>query len=219
VTVLLANPRGATVATPSVNVQIVDDDAWLVSGPASVGTNEGDLFGPPSVAQVIAELNAPAPAGGLLVDYTTVDGTALAGSDYVARSGTLTFAPGQTTATIDIELINDLTPESSETFTVVFSNIRFGPLAFLRQTVAPMELLFGSGPTVTVTILDNDVSGTLPATGGEPLPWLHIAVIACLLGVLARLVARNRRPISHGTVGSSDRGGARWPGSSDSGVG
>jgi hypothetical protein len=195
VAVLLANPRGATVATPSVNVQIVDDDAWFVSGPSSVGTTEGDLSGPPSTVQVIAELNAPAPAGGLLVDYATVDGTAQAGSDYVARSGTLTFAPGQTTATIEIELINDLTLESTETFTVVFSNIRFAPLAALRQDVVPAESLFGSNATVTVSILDNDVSGTLPATGGDSLPWLHIAVIACLLGVLARLVARGQRSV------------------------
>ena len=201
--VLLANARGATLATPSVNVQIVDDDAWFVSGPSSVSTTEGDLSGPPGTAQVIAELNAPAPAGGLLVDYTTVDGTAQAGSDYVARSGTLTFAPGQTKATIDIDLINDLTPESAETFTVVFSNVRFAALASLGQSIAPIEQLFGSNATVTVSILDNDVSGTLPATGGEPLPWLHMALIACLLGVLALLVARHRRPVGVPT-GSGD---------------
>src|SRR5436190_7694788 len=36
------------------------------------------------------------------VDYFTTDGTAAAGSDYQARSGTLTFAPGDTSKTIAI---------------------------------------------------------------------------------------------------------------------
>ena len=44
----------------------------------------------------------------MTVDYATADGTATtAGQDYLATSGTLTFAPGETTKTITVEVIGD----------------------------------------------------------------------------------------------------------------
>ena len=39
--------------------------------------------------------------------YATADGTALAGSDYEAASGTLTFAPGETAKTIRVVVLDD----------------------------------------------------------------------------------------------------------------
>jgi len=50
------------------------------------------------------------------VDYYTADGTALANSDYLARSGTLTFDPGTTTQTITVEVLGDNIEEENETF-------------------------------------------------------------------------------------------------------
>jgi len=56
------------------------------------------------------------------VAYATVDGTATAGSDYVATSGTLTFSPGQSNKTITVTLTPDPAPEPNETFSVQLSN-------------------------------------------------------------------------------------------------
>ncbi|MDB4511902.1 hypothetical protein N9060_00425 [Arenicella sp.] len=56
------------------------------------------------------------------VDYKTRDITAVAGEDYVARSGTMTFMPGQTTKTRTIEVLDDALVEDDETFEVVISN-------------------------------------------------------------------------------------------------
>jgi len=50
------------------------------------------------------------------VSYRTVNGTATAGSDYTSKSGTITFAPGETTKTITIEVKGDNKRESNETF-------------------------------------------------------------------------------------------------------
>jgi hypothetical protein len=50
------------------------------------------------------------------VSFRTADGTAKAGEDYVAKSGTLTFAPGETTKTITIAVLGDNKRESNETF-------------------------------------------------------------------------------------------------------
>ncbi|MCI0682547.1 MAG: Ig-like domain-containing protein [Gemmataceae bacterium] len=56
------------------------------------------------------------------VQYATANGSASAGSDYVATSGTLTFTPGQTTRPIAVTVNGDTTVESDETFTVSLSN-------------------------------------------------------------------------------------------------
>jgi hypothetical protein len=40
------------------------------------------------------------------VNFATADGTAIAGADYVATSGTLTFAPGERFKTITVEVLN-----------------------------------------------------------------------------------------------------------------
>ena len=57
------------------------------------------------------------------VDYATADGTATAGSDYVATAGTLTFNPGETTKTITVPVNGDTLYEADETFTVNLANI------------------------------------------------------------------------------------------------
>src|SRR5882672_5518596 len=56
------------------------------------------------------------------VDYATADSTATAGSDYIATSGTLVFAPGETTKTIVVKVLGDTQPEESEYFSIVLSN-------------------------------------------------------------------------------------------------
>ena len=56
------------------------------------------------------------------VDYATSNGTALAGSDYTAASGTLTFAAGDTSKTIDVTVTDDSLGEEDEDFTVTLSN-------------------------------------------------------------------------------------------------
>ena len=51
------------------------------------------------------------------VSFQTVNGTATTGdNDYVARAGTLTFAPGETTKTITIDVMGDSKKEADETF-------------------------------------------------------------------------------------------------------
>ncbi|MDX8390123.1 MAG: Calx-beta domain-containing protein, partial [Mariprofundaceae bacterium] len=56
------------------------------------------------------------------VDYTTGNISAIAGSDYVATSDTLTIPAGETTASIDVNIIGDRTFEGSELLRVTLSN-------------------------------------------------------------------------------------------------
>ncbi|HKG45453.1 MAG TPA: Calx-beta domain-containing protein, partial [Pyrinomonadaceae bacterium] len=83
-------------------------------------------------------------SGAVSVNYATTDGTAIAGSDYTATSGTLNFAPGELTKFISIPLINDtLFENANETFTITLSN----------PTNSAILL---TSATTTVTINDNE---------------------------------------------------------------
>jgi hypothetical protein len=77
------------------------------------------------------------------VDYQTVAGTATAGVDFIGTSGTLTFAPGERTQTIFVEVVDDALDEPDETFFVELS----GPV---DATIARAQ---GVG-----TILDDDAA-------------------------------------------------------------
>lgn len=77
------------------------------------------------------------------VDFSTLDITALAGSDYVATNGTLTFAVGEASKSLAVEILNDEVPENTKTFKLVLSN----PTGFATLQ-APYEAI--------VTIEDND---------------------------------------------------------------
>lgn len=58
----------------------------------------------------------------LSVDYTTRDGTATAGQDYIAAHGTLNIYPNENQAVIAVEIIGDKVPEPNETFFLDLSN-------------------------------------------------------------------------------------------------
>ncbi len=63
-----------------------------------------------------------AAASGVTVDWATRDGTAVAGADYTAANGSLTIAAGTGRTNVVVALIEDLTVEDDETFSVVLSN-------------------------------------------------------------------------------------------------
>ena len=68
------------------------------------------------------------------VDWSTADGTATAGQDYVASSGTLTFAAGDTEHSIEVTVLDDSHDEGEETFTLHLSNATGAELADAEAT-------------------------------------------------------------------------------------
>ena len=111
-----------TPATINFTGTITDNDTPLpeLSFPSStVAVDEED--GP---AQVRVTLT-PASTGTVTVDYATRDsatGRAREGDDYTATSGTLSFAPGETSKTITIAILSDDIYEGLEAFLVGISN-------------------------------------------------------------------------------------------------
>lgn len=109
-----------------------------------------------TIATFIVNLNAAANQL-ILVDYTTMDGTATAGSDYIATSGTLAFKPGETSKTISVVINSDMIAESDETFFLTLHDpINVGlavnqVVARILNDDAPIILLEGSNGNDTLT--------------------------------------------------------------------
>src|SRR6185436_14794743 len=78
------------------------------------------------------------------VDYATANGTAGAGSDYVATSGNVTIPAGSTGVSVNVPITGDTTIEPDETFSLTISNAT--------------NANFITGPTVTVTIANDDAT-------------------------------------------------------------
>jgi hypothetical protein len=104
-------------------------DGWsFVIGPQNIVYSSANAtggfierFGPASLAAFMVRLDSPS-ASPVTVQFSTANGTAVAGTDYVPATGTLTFAPGQTTRTILVRTSDDTLSEGPETFVVNLSN-------------------------------------------------------------------------------------------------
>ncbi len=152
---------GATAAAP-VNL--------TVNGTA-IGTGTGNPTPPPPTAlPTVSVANAQVAEGNsgttalpftvslsaasttaVTLKYATANGTATAGLDYTATSGTLTFAPGQTTQVVNVPVLGDTNVEPDETLTLSLSS----PLG------ATIAKALANG-----TILNDDTSPTSPPTSG-----------------------------------------------------
>src|SRR5439155_7836152 len=107
----------ATVAKGQGVGTIVDDDALPKLSIADISKNEGNSPMPATFKVTLS----PASGRTVTVDYATADGTAVAGNDYLSTSGTLTFAPGETSKAIVVTIVGDTIKERNETFVVKLS--------------------------------------------------------------------------------------------------
>ena len=94
-----------------------------------------------------------AASGAVTVDYATSNGTATAGSDYTAASGTLSFRAGETRKTLAVTISDDTEIESDETFTLTLSNASGADLGttsatgtIRNRTITPVTATFSNVP-------------------------------------------------------------------------
>jgi hypothetical protein len=142
-TITLSGPTGGvTLGDAAITVTITDDDpppALSVSGSTVPEGNSG--------TRTVRFTVTLTPVSGktVSVSYATANGTASAGSDYVARSGTLTFTPGVTSGFVDVVVNGDTVPEANETFSLLLSG--------------PVNATVGTG-SASSTITNDDAAGT-----------------------------------------------------------
>ena len=119
VTVSLASVKEPySVGSPStLTFNVTDRDAALSVADASV--SEG-----PGARLAFAVTLDRTRDRKVLVRYATADDTATQGEDYTGVSGTLRFAPGETTKTVSVPVLDDAHDEGSETLTLTLSSPR-----------------------------------------------------------------------------------------------
>jgi hypothetical protein len=180
--VKLMNVGSLPLEPPTGLVTIQNDDPAATTSPAfAVGdltVTEGD--------RKTATWNVPvsltkAATTTVSVVATTVAGTALATSDFIATSATLTFAPGVTTVYLPVQIVGDTVAEPTETFSVVLSSPSTG------TTI--------SRGTGTVTIIDNDGAMFAAATAPAPAAEVPSLTESALAPVLAEAEASWRAAI------------------------
>jgi predicted GH43/DUF377 family glycosyl hydrolase len=119
----LSSPTNAVIGQRSAMVSIVDDDT-VVDTP-HVFVRDVVVDEKAGTAGFVVMLGGPTGQSSnstVTVDYATADSTAIAGSDYVAKSGTLTFAPGDSVKTVVVDIIDDAVAEGRERFGLNLSN-------------------------------------------------------------------------------------------------
>ncbi len=161
----LSNATNASILDGSGTGTIQNDDAALIT--VSNPTIAEGSTGTSAMTFTIA-LSQPSDAA-LTVNYTTVDATATtADNDYQNTSGTLTFAPGETSKTVSVTINGDCNVEPNETLLLRLSSLNANGRAVT---------LSGGGATLdaTGTIINTPrptatISGTIALCQGAPAP-------------------------------------------------
>jgi photosystem II stability/assembly factor-like uncharacterized protein len=138
--------------------------------------------------------------GSLSIQYATVNGTAVAGQDYTSTSGTLTFAGGETSKTIQIPITSDVTTEADETFNVVLSH------------ATNLEIL-GAPSVLTVTVQDSTTPlsisvNSVSATEGNAGTTTQAVFTISLSAATSRAVSGNYATGNFGASGGAACGTA-----------
>jgi Calx-beta domain/FG-GAP-like repeat len=114
----LSGPTNATLADAQGVGTILNDDPVPSLAISDVTLKEGNS----GATNFVFTVNLSAASGqSVTVSFATANGTAATGSDYTAVSGTLTFAPGETSKTITVAITGDRLAEPTETFFVNLS--------------------------------------------------------------------------------------------------
>ncbi|MEQ7327964.1 putative Ig domain-containing protein [Xanthomonas campestris pv. campestris] len=162
----VSNVSGAGVSDAQGQGTIVNDDALPSLSIDDVSVNEGNSG--TTTATFTVTLSA-ASGQTVSVNYASADGTATAGSDYVARSGTLTFAPGTTAQGVAITVNGDTALEPNETFSVGLSGASNASIARATGagTILNDDVVVTVGPaSLPAATAGSAYSQNLSASGG-----------------------------------------------------
>ena len=179
-TVTLSGALNASLGTPaSTVVTILDDDNTLQFSAPTASVTEG-------AALMLTVTRIGGTAGAASVQWSTANGTAVAGTDFGAAgvtapvSGVLSWNAGELTAkTLSIPVINDTSPEGARTFTVSLSSptgANVGTVSTVNVTLNDNDAGFlFSSPTYTVVENGGNVTLTVmrvgPATAAGTVGW------------------------------------------------
>ena len=166
----LSSPSGGAILarTKALGIILDDDSTRTISmSPLTVSVME-PLSGTVNATFTVT-LSADA-GQTTTVNYATASGTALAGSDYTATTGTLSFEPGDRTKTIAVPVLSDSLVESPETFTLTLSGPTNGTIgAGAGTATATITDSLSQIPMAFFTITPCRIVDTRSPAPGSPL--------------------------------------------------
>lgn len=149
-TLVLSGAEGGALADAEARVTVLDDDPPPVTAVGDVTVREGD----DGATEALFAVELSAPSGlGIQVDHATADGSALAGADYTAVSGTVTIPAGSTSGTVAVPILGDLLDEADETFELVLSN----PVNVLLPDASAAATILDDDPPPEMSVRDASV--------------------------------------------------------------
>jgi chitinase len=136
---------------------ILNDDTTTLPSVRVLAATVSRAEGHADVRNVVftAELSFAALAL-IQVTFTTLDGSAQAGADYVARTGTLNFQPGQTTRTIGVQILGDTAFEADETFYFELVSVR-GPALLNQPNATTIALILNDDLPEAIAVASSDI--------------------------------------------------------------
>jgi hypothetical protein len=124
VNLALSSPTGGVpLGTPSTAVLTIADNEIATFGAGSYKFSSANFRvseGDGSVTVFVQRVGGT--VGSADIRYATSNGTASAGSDYIATSGTLTFLPGESKKAFKVPILSDTLPDAEETVNLTLSN-------------------------------------------------------------------------------------------------
>ena len=107
-----------------------------VAGPPAISVSDASVQEAEGAVLAFSVTLSHASSRTVTVDYATSDGTATAGPDYTASSGSLTFNAGDISQTVEVTVLTDSDEEGQETLTLTLSNASSATLADATGTGA-----------------------------------------------------------------------------------
>jgi Ca2+-binding RTX toxin-like protein len=151
---LSAATNGAAISDATGQGTITNDDAAPVVTISDVTITEGNS----GTQNAIFTISRSGGVGAFAINYATTNGSATAGSDYVAATGTLNFAEGVNTQTFTVVVNGDTVFEPNESFTATLSGATNG--ATISDATGQATITNDDPNIINGDAFNNNLSGT-----------------------------------------------------------
>ena len=163
-----ASHGAVTMRLPAGAVETADGRALsgslsaTVAGPVGISVADARVEEDAGALLAFVVTLSRAAASAFTVDYATADGSAQAGVDYTAATGTLAFQAGESSKTIEVSVLDDAHDEGEETLTLTLSNPSRGRVTdgeatgtIKNRDPLPRALLARFGRTAAVHVVEH----------------------------------------------------------------
>ena len=162
---------GTIGAIAQTEVLITDDETAPTAGNLQL-SNNSYFVQEDNTSVTVTVLRVAGSFGDISVDYQFIDNSAVNGQDYLADNGTLYFADGEMTQELNVELIDDLIAENSESFSF--------------ELINPVNTQLQGDAKAVITIVDNEVEEDTQesdSSSGGSVHWLALVFLFSVIRV------------------------------------